>query len=107
MLPLTGAHRTPLSAAGNLAQTNWKNMKTDIAFEINFFVTATAQLGGNIGIDQAPDFRFSFGCFVGNAQPIYLHTVVFVKFARETYKFSPSLSFWFCLFLRTVDTYPL
>ena len=106
MLPITGAHVAPL-IIGNLDQTNWKYMKTDIAFEINFFVAATTQLGGINVIDQTFDFRITCRCIVGNAQPIIDHTIVFVKFACETYKFSPSRSFWFCLFLRTVDTYPL
>jgi hypothetical protein len=62
-------------------------MGTDIAFEINFyFAIATTQLGIN-GIDQVPDFRFSFRCFVGNAQNIFVvNTVVFIMFAREFFK---------------------
>tara|TARA_B100000795_G_scaffold257215_1_gene230271 strand:+ start:79 stop:459 length:381 start_codon:yes stop_codon:yes gene_type:complete len=107
MLPITGAHVAPL-IIGNLDQTNWKYMKTDIALEINFFVTATAQLGSNLGIDQAPDFRITCRRVVGNAQSIFVvNTIVFVKFARETYKLSPSRSFCFCLFFKAFDTYPL
>jgi hypothetical protein len=83
-------------------------METDIAFEINFyFAIATTQLGGNIGIDQAPDFRISFGCFVGNAQLSLHHTIVFDKYTRVIYKLGPSWSLWFCLLLRPDDTYPL
>ena len=93
MLPFSGTHITPLIAAGNLVKTNWKYMETDIAFEFIFFGTATTQLGGNNGIDQAPDFRFTCRCFVGNAQPILVeNTIVFVKFARVIFKFSSSWS---------------
>tara|TARA_B110001452_G_scaffold236063_1_gene215166 strand:- start:158 stop:445 length:288 start_codon:yes stop_codon:yes gene_type:complete len=95
MLPFGGAHAAPLIAVGNLAQPHWKYMETDIAFEFYFyFVIATTQLG-ILGIDQVPDFRISIGCIVGNAQSIFLHTVVSIKFTRENYKFSSYWSFWF------------
>jgi len=82
-------------------------MQTDIAFEIDFFGIATAQLGIN-GIDQVPNFRIICRCFVGNAQSILVdNTIVFVKFTREIYKLGPSRSFWFCLFFRSADTSPL
>ena len=73
---------------GNIVQSNWKYMKTDIAFEFYFyFGISTAQLGGNLGIDQTLDFRISFGCFVSNAQSILVeNTIVFVKFARVIFK---------------------
>ena len=39
MLPFSGAHAAP-TTVGNVGQFNWKYMETDIAFEIDNFVTA-------------------------------------------------------------------